>query len=279
MQLVELMGGQLTVTSDVGRGSTFSFTVHCKAVTDRSSPTKGNPSAHDTESQACALRDTASTSTSLRCPKEKSGDTVLKSSIRKQPRILLAEDNKVNVMVAISMLKRLGFSAQVVANGVEALKAIQREKYDLVLLDICMPLMDGLQVAYAIRQYEETGQWPDGLLRDFLENASQSMNPEKKEGGGTKLKQVARERNLADALQGLTRNNLDGGRRLPIVAVTANALRSDVEQYFAHGMDAFIAKPVMFQNLRETLAKYLPMQGPASSDTPMDASPTKRVDG
>ncbi|EFJ14138.1 pseudo response regulator [Selaginella moellendorffii] len=171
------MGGRLTVHSEVGKGSVFTFSVLCKSHDRDCSP---EPTAKPVDNRPpCNHR-------------------------RKEPRILLAEDNKVNVMVAISMLKRLGFTAQVVANGVEALEAMRKDKYDLVLLDICMPLMDGLQVAYAIRN---TGTSP----------------------------------------------------RIPIIAVTANALRSDIERCFAHGMDAFIPKPVMFQKLREILSKYLPL--------------------
>ncbi|XP_024515573.1 histidine kinase 5 [Selaginella moellendorffii] len=212
-QLVELMGGRLTVHSEVGKGSVFTFSVLCKSHDRDCSP---EPTAKPVDNRPpCNHR-------------------------RKEPKILLAEDNKVNVMVAISMLKRLGFTAQVVANGVEALEAMRKDKYDLVLLDICMPLMDGLQVAYAIRKFEQTGSWPEGIW----------------DGNDSK--------ELSTALEGFR----NGGReedstgtspRIPIIAVTANALRSDIERCFAHGMDAFIPKPVMFQKLREILSKYLPL--------------------
>ena len=71
-------------------------------------------------------------------------------------RILLAEDNVTSQKVAIQMLKRIGYKTDVVANGIEALQALERQPYDLVLMDLRMPVMDGLQATRIIRQ-----RWPD----------------------------------------------------------------------------------------------------------------------
>lgn len=255
-QLVELMGGQLTVESKIGKGSKFIFTVKCKV-------SKHGLASRRLENLSSAMqKETCLASEShLACTKGASGtnpkaDTFsMVDNSKRNPRILLAEDNKVNVMVAVSMLKRLGFTAKVVANGVEALEAIRKDKYDLILLDICMPLMDGLQVAYAVRKFEETGQWPDGELCNLFSLShvrSQAL-------GNTSASQIQMNKGrVVNTLVGEDLITSDVVKHIPIIAVSANALRSEIEKCFACGMDAFISKPVVFQKLQEILERYLP---------------------
>ena len=122
-------------------------------------------------------------------------------------RVLLAEDNDVNAMLARALLERAGHDVRHVVNGALALQAVEEqdagEAFDIILMDMHMPEMDGLEAARAIR----------------------SAEPE------------------------------NGGKRLPIVALTANAFREDRDACIAAGMDDYMAKPVEPELLEAVLAR------------------------
>ncbi|XP_044463538.1 histidine kinase 5-like [Mangifera indica] len=153
-----------------------------------------------------------------------SGPELLKTKPR--PKILLVEDNKINVIVTQSMMKQLGHSIDVVNNGVEAVRAVQCCDYDLVFMDVHMPVMDGLQATRIIRSYEDTGNW-DAAAKAGIEQAP-------------------------DLLQH------SSTWHIPIIAMTANALSESAEECYANGMDSFVSKPVTFQKLKECLEQYFP---------------------
>ncbi|GFP99792.1 histidine kinase 5 [Phtheirospermum japonicum] len=155
------------------------------------------------------------------------------SGVDSKPRILLVEDNKINVMVTKSMMKQLGHSIEVVNNGSEAVRAVLSNNYHLVLMDVCMPVMDGLQATRLIRSYEETGNWDEALKAGVdieLPSPNSCSNSE-----------IEKPR-----------------KRTPIVAMTANALSESAEECYANGMDSFVSKPITFHNLKQCLQQYLP---------------------
>ncbi|XP_040997938.1 histidine kinase 5 isoform X2 [Juglans microcarpa x Juglans regia] len=153
---------------------------------------------------------------------------VPKSTLK--PKILLVEDNKTIVMVTRSMMKLLGHAIDVVNNGVEAVCAVQRCSYDLILMDVCMPVMDGLQATRLIRSFEETGNW-DAAVKAGIEQIVPCLNS--------------------------SQNCLGSTKKIPIIAMTANALAESADECLANGMDSFVSKPVTLQKLKECLAKYL----------------------
>ncbi|CAL5361107.1 unnamed protein product [Camellia sinensis] len=101
-----------------------------------------------------------------------------------KPKILLVEDNKINVMVTRSMMKQLGHTIDVVNNGVEAVRAAQSCTYDLVLMDRCMHASDGgLQATRLIRSFEETGSWDVAVkagIEQFVPPNDQKFESSKK---------------------------------------------------------------------------------------------------
>ena len=120
--------------------------------------------------------------------------------------VLVVEDNLVNQRVAVALLKKLGLAADIADSGAEALEELAKNDYRAVLMDMQMPVMDGLAATRAIR-----------------------------------------ERELAS-----------GGRRTPIVAMTANAGQVDQDRCSEAGMDEFVSKPIDLPALFEVLAKVHP---------------------
>jgi two-component system sensor histidine kinase/response regulator len=123
---------------------------------------------------------------------------------KNRSRVLLAEDNAVNRTLAVRLLEKRGYLVSVVGDGLQALTALKRQDFDIVLMDVQMPEMDGLEATAAIRQEEKST-----------------------------------------------------GVHIPIIAMTANAMKGDEERCLSAGMDAYVSKPIRTNLLFAMIEKLL----------------------
>jgi PAS domain S-box-containing protein len=168
-QLVELMGGTIGVTSEKGKGTAVLLCIPLQPGTEADLPVK----------------------------KEMVSDI----GILQGKKILLVEDNEMNRLVATMVLNNYGALVTEVIDGWEAVKAVKQDHYDLVLMDVQMPVMDGYKATRLIRQH--------------------------------------------------------GYHQLPVVALTANAIKGEYEKCRKAGMNGYISKPFEEDELIRTLADML----------------------
>ena len=187
--LARLMGGRIWVDSMPGQGSTF-------YVEFRVTPIQGAAQAQAQQAIARPLAARAATADA-------------------RWRVLLAEDNAVNQKLAVGLLQHLGHEVDVVSDGQQAVTQSLSGSYDLVLMDMQMPHMSGIDATRAIR-HREKGQ----------------------------------------------------GRRMPIVAMTANAMTGDRERCLQAGMDGYISKPILVDQMLAEIERVLAAAARESQSLP-----------
>jgi len=135
---------------------------------------------------------------------------------KRRPRVLLAEDHPTNQKVALHILEKLGYLADAVTNGRQVIEALEDRPYDLVLMDLQMPEMDGFEATRAVR----------------------------------------------DA-QSPVRN-----REIPIIALTAHAMKGDRNRCLETGMNDYVPKPIQPQELADVIERHLPADPPTENAPP-----------
>jgi len=138
-------------------------------------------------------------------------------------RVLLVEDNAVNRALAQRLLQKRDFTVSIATDGKQAISATQKEEFDLILMDIQMPEMDGFEATAEIRKREK-----------------------------------------------LT------GRRTPIIALTAHALKEDRERCLSAGMDAYVTKPIRPAELFTVIQNILQSSAPGDAPTLVTPVPSSR---
>ncbi len=192
--LVAMMGGEIGVEANQGGGAVFWFdAVFSKQEESRLKTHDEAPKMHQPE----------------------------KNNSVPEVRILLAEDNSINQMLALHVLQNFGHSVVAVENGHQAVQAWTHQDFDLILMDIQMPEMDGFEATQAIREREAQ------LPRD-----------------GRKTQNLQTKEHRA-------------GQHIPIIALTAHAMAGDQEKCLAAGMDDYITKPIIPSVLSAKIDKWL----------------------
>jgi excisionase family DNA binding protein len=167
-ELVQRMGGRIEVQHKDGVGTTFYFTARFKIADSHEFP----------ELQKIEISQTT----------------------RKKLRILVADDNQINRKLTKSLLEKFGYEVQTVDNGRQAVALVQSEKFDVILMDIQMPILGGIEATQEIR-------------------------------------------------------NLPTKNKIPIIALTANALEGDREEYLAQGLNSYVSKPIAISELLNAIER------------------------
>lgn len=189
---VELLGGSIHVDSVEGEGSSFSFQI----------PVKIAEKTQHTTSK-----------------------TLQNKKIELFGRVLLVEDNPINRMLAMTILEKQGLDAVAAHNGMHALEILSKESFDLVLMDIQMPVMDGITTTKIIRSIEKKGNEVDGLKLD--------------------------KRMISELSKWLFQ------KRLPIVAMTAFSFAEEKMEMKQAGIDDYIGKPFKLEVFTNILSRFL----------------------
>jgi len=190
---------------------------------------------------------------------------------RESFNILLAEDNVINQTLTIRLLETRGHRVTLTSNGIEAVEAFKKGDFDLILMDIQMPKMDGFEATREIRRIEDSLR-PIGAYAPAGSQKSEVRGQKSEDGSYAKQTPTANQSLIlprsisavAEPLWGFNRganqqstiiNRQSSIHRVPIIAMTAHAMKGDRERCIDAGMDDYVSKPVKPEALYSAINK------------------------
>ncbi|MGC8638505.1 MAG: response regulator [Isosphaeraceae bacterium] len=267
-ELVRLLGGSISVQSEPGRGSIFTVEIDVERV-----------ESHSRATPAELPMQRASTPSASSCAIGKRGEEPAVSNMTKWERalhVLVAEDYEANRIVVEQLLRILGCTVESVANGRQAVEAMSRGPYDLVLMDVQMPVMDGLAATMAIRNLEA----PTGGHTPILAYTAHSLREDHlrclEAGMDDVLTKPMDVKGLTAALVRWSRR----GTRTPVVKPTSSLSTNSIANSAATWVDRLrercLGDPRLVQNVLQTLLDSV--SGPISGlDEGLAAGDSERV--